>query len=140
MYKKYGLLTKGLPATKLRKKLTDLQVWEATDTMTIESLFIIQKTHPKPSDNKPSDYQHQQLALSTKLQPQQLFQLPIQQQQPHLDPMAYAPIAKLNQFTGEEDNAKVWLNDVEKAITANRWNNARTLQAIPYFLRDTTDA
>ncbi|KAG9304662.1 hypothetical protein G9A89_021442 [Geosiphon pyriformis] len=45
--------------------------------------------------------------------------LPPPPQQPNLDPMAYAPIAKLDNFTGEEDNAQVWLNDVEKAIIAN---------------------
>ncbi|KAG9307011.1 hypothetical protein G9A89_003062 [Geosiphon pyriformis] len=82
---------------------------------------------------------------------QQPFQLPSQQpvqqqllqqppQQPNLDPMAYAPITKLNNFTSEKDDTQVWLNDVEKAITANRWNDAQALQAIPYFLRDTMDA
>ncbi|KAG9306825.1 hypothetical protein G9A89_005726 [Geosiphon pyriformis] len=39
MYSRYGLLTRRLPATKLRKELTDLQVWEATDKTTIESLY-----------------------------------------------------------------------------------------------------
>ncbi|KAG9290266.1 hypothetical protein G9A89_022242 [Geosiphon pyriformis] len=48
--KRYGLLIRGLPATKLKKKLTDLQVWEAMDNTTIESLSIIQKTPSKPSD------------------------------------------------------------------------------------------
>ncbi|KAG9286872.1 hypothetical protein G9A89_012422 [Geosiphon pyriformis] len=63
--------------------------------------------------------------------PQQL--LPLQQllqqppQPPNLDPMAYAPIIKLDNFTGEEDDAQVWLNDVEKAIAANGWNNAWTM-------------
>ncbi|KAG9299227.1 hypothetical protein G9A89_013875 [Geosiphon pyriformis] len=47
-------------------------------------------------------------------------QLPLQQlQQPNLDPMAYAPIAKLKKFTGKENNTQVWLNDVKKVITAN---------------------
>ncbi|KAG9301280.1 hypothetical protein G9A89_012663 [Geosiphon pyriformis] len=50
--------------------------------------------------------------------------------------MAYAPIAKLEKFTGKDDDAQVWLNDVEKAITVNRWNNTRALQTIPYFLQD----
>ncbi|KAG9284361.1 hypothetical protein G9A89_023618 [Geosiphon pyriformis] len=54
--------------------------------------------------------------------------------------MVYAPIAKLDNFTGEEDDAQVWLNDVEKAITANRWNDARAMQVIPYFLKDTTNS
>ncbi|KAG9289123.1 hypothetical protein G9A89_022432 [Geosiphon pyriformis] len=43
------------------------------------------------------------------------------------DPMAYTPITKLDNFTSEDDNVQVWLNDVEKAITANRWNDARAL-------------
>ncbi|KAG9290346.1 hypothetical protein G9A89_007077 [Geosiphon pyriformis] len=41
--------------------------------------------------------------------------------------MAYAPIAKLDKFTGEEDDAQVWLNDVAKAITANNWDDARAI-------------
>ncbi|KAG9305482.1 hypothetical protein G9A89_006452 [Geosiphon pyriformis] len=53
--------------------------------------------------------------------------------------MAYAPITKIEKFTGKEDDIQVWLNDVEKAITANGWNNARAFQAIPYFLQDTAD-
>ncbi|KAG9302512.1 hypothetical protein G9A89_007216 [Geosiphon pyriformis] len=66
---------------------------------------------------------------------------PIQQplvpfQQPpqlNLDPMTYVPIAKLEKFTGKEDNA-------QKAIAANEWNDAKTMQAIPYFLQDTADS
>ncbi|KAG9291783.1 hypothetical protein G9A89_012068 [Geosiphon pyriformis] len=69
---------------------------------------------------------------------QQLLQQP--PQPPNLDPMAYAPIAKLDNFTGEKDDAQVWLNDVEKAIAANGWNDARAIQAISYFLKDTTDS
>ncbi|KAG9285643.1 hypothetical protein G9A89_009283 [Geosiphon pyriformis] len=61
-------------------------------------------------------------------------------QPPNLDPMAYAPIAKLDNFTGKENDAQVWLNDVEKAIAANRWNDAQAMQAILYFLKDTTDS
>ncbi|KAG9288413.1 hypothetical protein G9A89_015619 [Geosiphon pyriformis] len=53
--------------------------------------------------------------------------------------MAYAPIVKLNKFIGKEDNTQVWLNDVEKAITANKWNDTRAMQVIPYFLKDTAD-
>ncbi|KAG9288786.1 hypothetical protein G9A89_023083 [Geosiphon pyriformis] len=70
------------------------------------------------------------------------FQQPLQQspQPPNLDPMAYAPITKLDNFTNEEDNAQVWLNNIEKAITANGWNDARTMQTISYFLKDTTNS
>ncbi|KAG9305672.1 hypothetical protein G9A89_022594 [Geosiphon pyriformis] len=82
---------------------------------------------------------------------QQPFQLPPQQpvqqqllqqppQPPNLDPMAYAPIAKLDNFTGKKDDTQVWLNNIEKAIAANEWNDAQAMQAIPYFLKDTTDS
>ncbi|KAG9306812.1 hypothetical protein G9A89_005713 [Geosiphon pyriformis] len=60
--------------------------------------------------------------------PQQLlFQSP---QQPNLNPMAYTPIAKLEKFTGKEDNAQMWLNNVEKAIAANRWNDTRAINIL----------
>ncbi|KAG9295509.1 hypothetical protein G9A89_013538 [Geosiphon pyriformis] len=88
--------------------------------------------------NKEIEHHTQQkypITYTSKAEPiQQLLQLPpqqpVQQQlfqqppQPHnLDPMAYAPIAKLDNFTGEENDAQVWLNDVEKAIAANGWND-----------------
>ncbi|KAG9292585.1 hypothetical protein G9A89_006956 [Geosiphon pyriformis] len=49
------------------------------------------------------------------------IQLPLQlpSQQPNLDTMAYAPIAKLDNFTSKENNAQIWLNDIEKAIVVN---------------------
>ncbi|KAG9289704.1 hypothetical protein G9A89_014439 [Geosiphon pyriformis] len=50
MYKRYGLLIRGLPAIKLRKELTNLRVWEAMDKTTIESLSIIQRIPLKPSN------------------------------------------------------------------------------------------
>ncbi|KAG9286640.1 hypothetical protein G9A89_007767 [Geosiphon pyriformis] len=53
---------------------------------------------------------------------QQLLQQPPQPS--NLDPMAYVPITKLNNFTGKENDAQVWLNDIEKAIAANGWNES----------------
>ncbi|KAG9297712.1 hypothetical protein G9A89_011227 [Geosiphon pyriformis] len=50
---------------------------------------------------------------------QQLQQQPPQQLQQSILPMAYAPITKLEKFTGEEDDAQAWLNDVAKAIITN---------------------
>ncbi|KAG9296710.1 hypothetical protein G9A89_001342 [Geosiphon pyriformis] len=47
---------------------------------------------------------------------------------------------KTGYFTSEEDDAQVWLNNVEKAITANGWNNAQAMQSISYFLKDTADS
>ncbi|KAG9286159.1 hypothetical protein G9A89_010173 [Geosiphon pyriformis] len=37
--------------------------------------------------------------------------------------MAYAPIAKLEKFTSEEDDTQIWLNNIKKTITdtANLW-------------------
>ncbi|KAG9294649.1 hypothetical protein G9A89_008128 [Geosiphon pyriformis] len=64
---------------------------------------------------------------------QQPLQLPLQQNQqplqqppqpPNLDPMAYAPIAKLDNFTSKENDTQVWLNNMKKAITANGWNDS----------------
>ncbi|KAG9305731.1 hypothetical protein G9A89_005129 [Geosiphon pyriformis] len=43
--------------------------------------------------------------------------------------MAYAPITKLDKFTNKEDDTQVWLNNIEKAITANRWNDVRAILA-----------
>ncbi|KAG9286791.1 hypothetical protein G9A89_012341 [Geosiphon pyriformis] len=74
-------------------------------------------------------------------QPQLLPQQQIQQQpQPNLDSMAYAPIAKLKKFTGKENNTQIWLNDVEKAIAANKWNDTRAMQAISYFFQNTANS
>ncbi|KAG9286111.1 hypothetical protein G9A89_010125 [Geosiphon pyriformis] len=53
--------------------------------------------------------------------------------------MAYVPIVKLDNFISEEDNAQVWLNNVEKAIAANRWNDIRAIQVILYFFKDTAN-
>ncbi|KAG9284457.1 hypothetical protein G9A89_014061 [Geosiphon pyriformis] len=83
------------------------------------------------------------IQLPLQLPPQQpIQQQPLQllPQQPNLDPMAYAPIAKLDKFNGEEDDAQVWLNNMAKAITANNWDNTRAMQVISYFLQDITDA
>ncbi|KAG9305641.1 hypothetical protein G9A89_022563 [Geosiphon pyriformis] len=74
---------------------------------------------------------------------QQIQQSLISFQQPpqsNLDPIAYAPIAKLEKFTDKENDAQAWINDVAKAITANNWNDARTMQVILYFLKDTADS
>ncbi|KAG9301073.1 hypothetical protein G9A89_015809 [Geosiphon pyriformis] len=76
--------------------------------------------------------------------PQQLLSLqqPLQQpsQPPNLDPMAYALITKLDNFISKEDDTQVWLNNVEKAIAANGWNDAQAMQAISYFFKDTTNS
>ncbi|KAG9298562.1 hypothetical protein G9A89_018921 [Geosiphon pyriformis] len=53
--------------------------------------------------------------------------------------MAYLNIAKLEKFSGEEDNAYSWIADAEKAITANGWNDNCTVQALPFFLIGTAD-
>ncbi|KAG9294206.1 hypothetical protein G9A89_021565 [Geosiphon pyriformis] len=50
--------------------------------------------------------------------------------------MAYTPITKLEKFSGKEDDAQTWINDVTKAIITNNWNDARALQAISYFLQN----
>ncbi|KAG9307322.1 hypothetical protein G9A89_017150 [Geosiphon pyriformis] len=54
--------------------------------------------------------------------------------------MAYISIAKLKKFTGEEDDTQAWINNVTKVITANNWDDARTMQVILYFLKDMADS
>ncbi|KAG9306861.1 hypothetical protein G9A89_005762 [Geosiphon pyriformis] len=65
-------------------------------------------------------------SLQLPQQPQQLLSLPQQQfqlQQPPqqyiVAPIVYAPIAKIKKFTDKENNVQVWLNNIEKVITAN---------------------
>ncbi|KAG9305845.1 hypothetical protein G9A89_006256 [Geosiphon pyriformis] len=53
--------------------------------------------------------------------------------------MAYQDIAKLEKFSGKEDNAYSWITDAEKAITANGWNDDHTIQALPFFLTGTAN-
>ncbi|KAG9302903.1 hypothetical protein G9A89_022319 [Geosiphon pyriformis] len=77
-----------------------------------------------------------------QLPPQQPMQQQLLQQPPqplNLNPMAYTPITKLDNFTSKENDTQVWLNDIEKAITANGWNDAKAMQAIFYFLKDTAN-
>ncbi|KAG9307079.1 hypothetical protein G9A89_016907 [Geosiphon pyriformis] len=54
--------------------------------------------------------------------------------------MAYWDIAKLEKFSGEEDNAYSWIADAKKTITANGWNDNRTIQALPFFLTRTANS
>ncbi|KAG9299688.1 hypothetical protein G9A89_006404 [Geosiphon pyriformis] len=54
--------------------------------------------------------------------------------------MAYRDIAKLEKFSGEEDNAYSWIADAKKVITANSWNNDRTVQTLPFFLTGTANS
>ncbi|KAG9296558.1 hypothetical protein G9A89_015150 [Geosiphon pyriformis] len=56
---------------------------------------------------------------------QQLFQQPSQQL--NINQMVYTPIAKLENFTGEEDDAQTWINNISKAIIANNWDDTRVL-------------
>ncbi|KAG9304464.1 hypothetical protein G9A89_020028 [Geosiphon pyriformis] len=48
-------------------------------------------------------------------------------------------IAKIPEFNGEdiETSPQEWLDQVTKARDANRWNTARMLRTIPYFLKET---
>ncbi|KAG9301423.1 hypothetical protein G9A89_018095 [Geosiphon pyriformis] len=106
-----------------------------THTAKSKTRIIVINQPPVEPIGQPIQIPNQQTQQPPPVPPQQQQQLPPQQQQQ----MAYAPIVKLDKFTSKEDNAQVWLNDVEKAITANRWNDTRAMQAIPYFLKDTAD-
>ncbi|KAG9307373.1 hypothetical protein G9A89_017202 [Geosiphon pyriformis] len=41
--------------------------------------------------------------------------------------MAYRDIAKLEKFSGEEDNMYLWIAKAKKAITANNWDDNRAI-------------
>ncbi|KAG9301146.1 hypothetical protein G9A89_012529 [Geosiphon pyriformis] len=101
----------------------------------LPSVIVIDQPPVEPIGQpiQPQNQQNQQLL---PVPPQQQQQLPPPQQQQ----MAYAPITKLDKFNSEEDDVQVWLNDIAKAITANNWDDAKAMQAIPYFLQNTTDA
>ncbi|KAG9300999.1 hypothetical protein G9A89_018951 [Geosiphon pyriformis] len=84
----------------------------------------------------PINFLAEPIQQSLQLPPQQPEQQQLLQQPPqppNLDPMAYAPIAKLNNFTGEEDDAQIWLNNIKK-------NDAQAMQTIPYFLKNTANS
>ncbi|KAG9291589.1 hypothetical protein G9A89_022008 [Geosiphon pyriformis] len=55
--------------------------------------------------------------------------------------MATAYIAKIPEFTGEDNNTspQEWLDKVQKAGDANGWIAAKMLKAIPYFLQETAE-
>ncbi|KAG9298357.1 hypothetical protein G9A89_003174 [Geosiphon pyriformis] len=67
-------------------------------------------------------------SLTIKLS-KQLMKLWFQETTDKLLPvnLFYAPIAKLENFTGEEDDAQAWINDVSKAIIVNNWDDVRAL-------------
>ncbi|KAG9285892.1 hypothetical protein G9A89_013317 [Geosiphon pyriformis] len=107
-------------------------LWEAAES----------EKEEEESEDQEFTYQHP-ITENPELPPQQPRQQQLLQQPPqppNLNPMAYAPIAKLDNFTGKEDDTQIWLNDVEKAIAANGWNNTQAMQAIPYFLKDTANS
>ncbi|KAG9293077.1 hypothetical protein G9A89_016439 [Geosiphon pyriformis] len=55
--------------------------------------------------------------------------------------MATAYIAKIPEFTDEDNdtNPQKWLDKVLKAGDANRWNAAKMLKTISYFLQGTAE-
>ncbi|KAG9287800.1 hypothetical protein G9A89_017395 [Geosiphon pyriformis] len=54
--------------------------------------------------------------------------------------MVFALITKLEKFTSKENNTQAWINNIAKAITANNWDDARTIQVISYFLKNTVNS
>ncbi|KAG9295153.1 hypothetical protein G9A89_006134 [Geosiphon pyriformis] len=90
----------------------DIQTQQQLENPEIETPNI--RTPPNPRNQNPKLINQQNLPLPGQ---QQLLQQP--PQPPNLDPMAYTPIAKLDNFTGEEDDTQIWLNNVKKAIAAN---------------------
>ncbi|KAG9299381.1 hypothetical protein G9A89_014030 [Geosiphon pyriformis] len=97
-----------------------------TENLEVETPnFQTQQNNPNPElinqQNLPLVIVINQSPINPIAEPiQQPLQLPPQQpplQPPNLDLITYTAIAKLNNFTGKEDNIQVWLND----DTANSW-------------------
>ncbi|KAG9290286.1 hypothetical protein G9A89_022262 [Geosiphon pyriformis] len=120
----------------------NIQIQQQLENLEIKTLNI--RMLPNQRNQKPELINQQNLSPQPLQLPpqqpgqQQLLQQPLQPS--NLDPIAYAPITKLDNFTGEEDDAQIWLNDIEKAITANGWNDTRAIQAISYFFKDTANS
>ncbi|KAG9285602.1 hypothetical protein G9A89_009242 [Geosiphon pyriformis] len=49
-------------------------------------------------------------------------------------------ITKLEKFSGEENNAYLWIAEAKKTITTNNWDNDRAIQALLFFLTGTADS
>ncbi|KAG9289114.1 hypothetical protein G9A89_022423 [Geosiphon pyriformis] len=101
--------------------------------LNLENSKIETLNHQRQNNPNPELINQQNLPLPLQLPPQQPVQQQLLQQPPqplNLDPMAYVPIAKLDNFTGKENDTQVWLNNIEKAITANKWNDAQTIQSL----------
>ncbi|KAG9305549.1 hypothetical protein G9A89_003612 [Geosiphon pyriformis] len=101
----------------------------------LPSVIVINQLPVEPI-GQPIQTPNQQNQQPPPVLPQQQQQLLPQQQQQ----MAYAPIIKLDKFTGEENDTQVWLNNIEKTIAANGWNDTRAIQAISYFFKDTANS
>ncbi|KAG9301719.1 hypothetical protein G9A89_016790 [Geosiphon pyriformis] len=122
----------------LEVETPNIQTQQQLENLEIETPNI--RMPPNPRNQKPKLINQQNLPPVIVInQPpinsiaeliQQPLQLPPQQpkqqqllqqppQPPNLDPMAYVPIAKLDNFTGNENDAQIWLNNVEKTIAAN---------------------
>ncbi|KAG9300804.1 hypothetical protein G9A89_003153 [Geosiphon pyriformis] len=58
------------------------------------------------------------------------------------DKMATSYIARLTDFSEEEEETDVytWLREMQKAIQANNWNNQRAIQTLLFFLKGTVDS
>ncbi|KAG9291462.1 hypothetical protein G9A89_021881 [Geosiphon pyriformis] len=92
----------------------------STDMSTSNTTSIFGQLPFQNKQKKQPFQQSIQQPLQSPLQPQQPLQQPLQQPQQQLQPiyqqlirpMAYAPIAKLKKFTGKENNAQVWLNNI----------------------------
>ncbi|KAG9288539.1 hypothetical protein G9A89_006035 [Geosiphon pyriformis] len=88
--------------------------FQTQQNLDLENSEIKTPNHQKHNNPNPKLINQQNLSLQPLQLPpqqpgqQQLFQQP--SQPPNLDPMAYAPITKLNNFTGEEDDAQSLVN------------------------------
>ncbi|KAG9301918.1 hypothetical protein G9A89_020962 [Geosiphon pyriformis] len=140
-----GVFTPNNPITENPEfEIPNLRNQQNLNSVNLEVKTLNIQTLPTQDNQNPNlinqpNLPPQPLQLPPQQNQQLLQQPPQPPQPPNLDPMAYTLIAKLDNFTSEENNVQVWLNDVKKAITANRWNDAQAMQAISYFFKDTAN-
>ncbi|KAG9298608.1 hypothetical protein G9A89_000827 [Geosiphon pyriformis] len=102
--------------TESEEKQKGQEKKESEDQKFTYQNLILENPEQSPQQLNPQIQQLQGPPQQPPLQQQPLQQ---PQQQPNINQVAYAPITKLDNFTGKEDDAQAWINDVSKAIIAN---------------------
>ncbi|KAG9305668.1 hypothetical protein G9A89_022590 [Geosiphon pyriformis] len=138
----YGSLFGNFSST-LNKTDRNMSMWELLPTQPLtessitssEETAILQPIGKINKRKQPELAPGEHSSMQTPNPPALISKIP-----PTHQIMAYRDIAKLEKFSNEEDDAYIWIVKAEKAITANNWDNNRTIQPLPFFLIGTADS